>query len=100
MAVIAIRYAPYFFRFGVCDKADPAADFEALLVRPSRNVFEAAVAALVPVCFFGALVWLKVLPAAFFDAVPVLFERSVLEALLAVLGLVTLRFLVIAFPPT
>lgn len=80
----------YFFRFGVCDKAEPAADLEALLVRPSRSAFEAALAALVLVCFFGALVWLNALPAAFFDVVPVFFERRVLDALLAAFGLVTL----------
>lgn len=82
----------YFFRFGVCDKAEPAADFEDLLVRPSRNVFEAALAALVLVCFFGALVWLKALPAAFLDDVPVLPERKVLDALLAAFLLVTFLF--------
>lgn len=46
----------FFLRFGVCDKADPAADFEVLLVRLSRSVFDAALAALELVCFFGALV--------------------------------------------
>ena len=82
----------YFFRLGVCDNAEPAADFEVLLVRPSRSVFEAALAALSLVCFFGVLVWLKALPAAFWDEVPMLFELKVFDALLAAFLLVTFLF--------
>jgi len=51
-----IKKLCHFFRLGVCDNADPAADLDALLVRPSRSVFDAALAALELVCFFGALV--------------------------------------------
>ena len=39
----------YFFLEGLCDKADPAAVFDAELVRPSRSTFEAAEAALADV---------------------------------------------------
>ena len=42
----------------------PAADLEALLVRLSRSVFEAAVAALDEVCFAGAFLCDSALPAA------------------------------------
>lgn len=58
----------------------PAADFEALLVRPSRNVFDAAVAAFVEVVFLGALRCDKALPEDVFVVLPVLLLRSVFDA--------------------
>ena len=47
----------FFFRFGFsrCDKALPAAVFELLPVRLSRNTLEAALAALLEVTFFAIL---------------------------------------------
>ena len=57
-----------------CAKALPAADFEALLVRPSFNTDEAALAAFVEVVFLGALVWANALPAAVLDFAPVDFD--------------------------
>lgn len=45
----------YFLR-GVCASADPAAVFDALLVRPSRSTFEAAFAAFGLVTFPFAIV--------------------------------------------
>ena len=49
---------PYFFFFldGLCERALPAADFDFLLVLPSRRTLEATLAALFEVTFFGALV--------------------------------------------
>lgn len=41
----------YFFFFGVCESAEPAAVLESLLVRPSRSTLEAALAALSLVSF-------------------------------------------------
>ena len=83
------------FRFGVCDNALPAADFEVLLVRPSRRVWEAALAAFLPVCLAGAFRCDIALPAADFEALPVDVLVSVFEALLAAGPLVTFRFLAI-----
>lgn len=37
---------------GVCDRAEPAAAFDAFDVRPSRSTFDAAFAAFGPVTFF------------------------------------------------
>lgn len=39
------RYHVYFFDFSFCERADPAAVFDALAVRPSFKVFDAAFAA-------------------------------------------------------
>jgi len=64
---------------------------EALLLRPSLSVFDAAEAALALVCFAGALVWDSALAAAVFDFTPVDPLLNVLEALLAAFGPVTLR---------
>ena len=50
--------------------ADPAADFEVSLVRSSRSVREAALAALADVSF-NDLTCASALPAANFDALPV-----------------------------
>ena len=66
-----------------CVSALPAADFDDLLVLRSRRVFDAALAALAEVCFFGALVCDNALPAAALDALLVEPLSSVLEALLA-----------------
>jgi len=64
---------------------------EALLLRPSLSVFDAAEAALALVCFAGALVWDNALAAAVFDFTPVDPLLNVLEALLAAFDPVTLR---------
>ena len=82
-----------FFRFGVCDKALPAADLEVLLVRPSRRVVEAAEAAGLLVCLAGVLRWDIALPAADFEDLPVDLVVSVFDALLAAGLLVTFLFL-------
>jgi hypothetical protein len=80
----------------VWDRADPAALFDEALVRPSRNTFEAAVAAFGEVIFefpFCA----NALPAAALDLVPVDGLDNTLEAAVAALGLV---FFVTIFPPS
>ena len=84
-------YLPFFLD-GVCDNALPAADLDALPVRTSRRVFEAADAAFFLVCFAGAFVCDKALPAADFDAFPVDPDESVFDAFLATGLLVTLEF--------
>lgn len=82
-----MQYEPrYFFR---CDRAEPAALFEAALVRPSRITCEAAVAALADVTLLFP-VWARVLPAAVFEACPVAVLDKTLLALLAAELLVTL----------
>ncbi len=58
----------------------PAADFDALLVRPSRNVFDAALAAFADEVFFGALRCDKALPEDVFVDLAVLLLRSVFDA--------------------
>ncbi len=58
-----------------------------MLVRPSRSVFDAAFAAGVDVCFFGAFRWESALPSETFDVFPVDLLRNVFEALLAGLSL-------------
>lgn len=68
-----------------------------MLVRPSRNVLEAAVAALGDVCLAGAAFWDKALPAADFDFGDVEGLRSVDDAFFAALELVVLRFIVFSF---
>ena len=76
-------FAYFFLFFLVCDSALPAADFDVLLVRLSFRVFDAALATLSDVCFFGAFRCDSALPAAVFDfdAVDLLFK--VFDALLA-----------------
>jgi len=83
---------------GLCDNALPVADFDALLVRPSRKTDDAELAAFAEVTRLGAFVWESALPAAVFDFVPVLPLLRVLEALLAALGLVTFDFAMIITP--
>lgn len=70
----------YFF-FLVCANALPAADLDALLVLPSRSVFDAAEAAFLEVCRFGVPVCDRALPAAFLDVFPVDLEVRVFDAL-------------------
>lgn len=84
---------------GVWDNALPATDFELLEVLPSESVFEAAVAAILPVCLFGVFVWDNALPAAFLDFVPVLLVRIVFEAFVAAFFPVVLRFCAIVVLP-
>lgn len=66
----------------------PAADFDALLVRPSRRTDEAALAAFFDVTFFGAFVCDSALAEAVFDFELVLLLCRFFEALLATLELV------------
>lgn len=80
---------PYFlFR---CDSALPAADLDAVLVRPSRSTFEAAAAVAADVTSRD-FVCVSALPAALFEAFPVSGLRSVCDAALAAAGLVDLGF--------
>ena len=59
----------------------PAADFDVLLVRPSRRVADAFFATFFDVVRLGALRCDSALPADDFDFVDVLRSRSVLDAL-------------------
>jgi len=85
-------FAYFFFLLGVWARALPAADFAALEVLPSRNVADAALAALELVCRFGAPVWDKALPDKALDLAPVLLLVSVFEALDAALVPVVFLF--------
>lgn len=80
-----------FFFDGVWANALPAADFELSLVRPSVKVLDAAVAASLPVCFFGAACD-SALPAADLDDFPVDSDAKVREASVATESLVTFEF--------
>lgn len=71
----------FLFLDGVCARALPAADFDALEVRPSRRVLDAAEAAACPVWRFGVPVCERALPEDFFVDLAVLLFVSVLEAL-------------------
>lgn len=51
--IISMTWLFYFFR--ACAKAEPAADFDAELVLPSRSTEEAAVAAFAEVTFGGEI---------------------------------------------
>lgn len=75
--------AYFFFEEFFCASALPAADFDAVDVRPSRSVLDAAVAAADEVELAGALRWDRALPAADLEALPVSGLDRVLEALLA-----------------
>ena len=72
----------YFFLLFACfcDSALAAADFEALLVRPSVRTLDATLATFAEVALFGAWTWDNALAAAVLDLEPVLAELSVLEA--------------------
>lgn len=88
-------HGPDGYFFFACARAEPAADLDAALVRPSLRTAEAAVAAFADVTFDGATCASE-LPAALFDALPVdPLERTV-DDLVATLGLVT--FVAIARP--
>lgn len=77
------------YRFFACERADPAALLDAVLVLPSRSTCEAFVAAECDVTLeFPA--WDSALPAADLDALPVEGLDKVLLALFAVVGLVDL----------
>ncbi|MFK5926977.1 MAG: hypothetical protein QM483_10135, partial [Desulfuromusa sp.] len=82
----------YFFFPVFCARALPAADFDALLALPSRRVFDAAVAAFIDVCFFGADRWDRALPAADFDFAAVDLLVMVFDARLAAFLPVTFLF--------
>jgi hypothetical protein len=73
-----------------CERALPAADLDAALVRPPRSVFDAAVAALLEVVSFGELRCVSALPAADFDVLLVDPLDRVLEAFEAAALLVCL----------
>jgi hypothetical protein len=81
-----------FFVEGFCANALPAAAFESLLVRPSRNTLDAAVAAEAEVTFFGALVCDNALAATVLDFDAVLVLVIVFDALVATFELVTFPF--------
>jgi hypothetical protein len=74
-----LSYLPIFFE-GVCDSALAAAVFDSLLVRPSLSVLDAAVAAVLPVCFDDVLACERALAAAVFDVFPVEPEAKVFDA--------------------
>jgi hypothetical protein len=95
---VAFRLAPP-FDLTFCAKAEPAADLDAGLVRPSRRTFEAAVAAFLLVVSLGDLDCVSALPAAVFEVLLVDFERSVFDAAFAALGFVCFDF-AIFIPPT
>lgn len=82
----AITIKCHFFR---CAKADPAALFDAALVRPSRNTADAAVAAFAEVTLVGATCD-SVLPALVLEFAPVELLCRTFDALLAALEPVTL----------
>jgi hypothetical protein len=73
----------FFFFDGVCASVLAAADFDSLLVRPSVNVFDAAVAAGGFVCFLVVPVCDSALAAADFDVLPVDSDDRVCDALVA-----------------
>ena len=79
----AIRY--FFF---VCARAEPAADLEDALVRPSLRTWDAAVAAFAEVTFGGATCE-RELPAADFELWPVEALDRTRDDLVATLELVT-----------
>ena len=85
----------HFFLRPFCASALPAADFDDLLVRPSRSTFDAALAARAEVCFLGAFRCDKALPPADFDAVPVALLRIVFDAAFAAFPLVTFRLVML-----
>ena len=67
-------------------------------MRPSRKVFEAALAAFFDVTFLGAFVCDKALPAADFELFPVEDFFKVFDALLAAFFPVTLGFAILTPP--
>ncbi len=93
-AYCGIKIAHFFLPLAWLN-ALPAADFDALLVRPSRITAEAALAALGEVTRLGALVCDNALPAAVFDFEPVEGVRSVFDELRAAAGRVTFDFAIL-----
>lgn len=86
--VVGRRTPPHWFNVYFlprCDSALPAAVFDALDVRPSRNTWDAAAAARADVASRRVPVWVNVLAAAVFDALPVLDELNTFAAALAAL---------------
>jgi len=81
-----------------CDNALPAADLEVAEVRPSRNTFDAAVAAFGDVVSRPLLLCVNALPAAVLDALPVFDELRVFDAAVAAFGSVFLVATVLSFP--
>jgi hypothetical protein len=71
------------------ESALPAADLDEWFVRPSRRVFDAALAAPADVDLAGDFVWDNALPADFLDAFPVELLRRVFDAFEAAFELVT-----------
>ena len=71
-----------FFGAFFCARAEPAADLEGELVRPSRRVLDAAEAAGDEVTFFGTTCD-KALPAADFEDFPVAMLERTLDAAFA-----------------
>ena len=61
---------PNYFFLLACANALAAAVFDVLLLRPSRNTCEAALADLEEVVSPGALLWVNALPAAVLAALP------------------------------
>lgn len=104
MAVIvdkldANSFVVHFFRLVCrCDNADPAALFDAALVRPSRSTFDALDAAPDEVTLLGAATCESALPAAVFEFLPVEPFAKTCDALWAAFGPVTLLFMV--YPPS
>lgn len=86
----------HFFFLGVCASVLPAADLEALLVRPSRSVLDAAEAALGDVCLLGVPVCERALPADDLEDFPVFLLVNVLDALLEALFPVVFLFISIS----
>jgi len=72
-----------------CASAEPAALFDALLVRPSRNTVDAAEAALAEVTLLGDTC-ASALPALALEFLPVDVLVKTVEARVATFGLVTL----------
>ena len=84
----------HFFRLVCrCDSADPAALFDAALVRPSLRTFDALVAAPDDVTFLGAPTCESALPAAVFEFFPVEPFNKTCDALWAAFFPVTRLFM-------
>lgn len=80
----------YFYFLPRCDNALPAAVFDAAEVRPSRNTFDAAVAARADVVSPRVRLCVKVLAAAVRDAFPMPLELRTCAAARAAFGPVIL----------
>lgn len=87
------HYAAGYF-FERCASAEAAAVLVAALDRPSRNAFEAAVAAVADVTLAGDDACDSALPAADLEVAPVELLPRTPEALVAARGLVTLEAMI------